>query len=73
MKEDKYSRKEMYKVAGKDLVDRMIEVLGKENCLEWFYSPNTALENKKPYDICKEGKKSEVNDLIGRIEHGIFS
>ncbi len=65
--------KEMYNVAGKDLVERMIEVLGKENYLEWFYSPNTVLNNKKPYDFCKEGKQSEVDDLIGRLEHGVFS
>lgn len=69
----KIREKEMYSVAGKSLVKKMRKILGKDNCLEWFYSSNTALNDKAPYDLCKEGRKSEISDLIGRIEHGIIS
>ena len=64
---------EMYKVAGRDLVNRMMQALEKEeNCTKWFYSPDVALGNKSPYKLCKEGKKSELYKLLDLIEHEVF-
>ncbi len=65
---------EMYLTAEKDLVQKMIKVLEtKEMALDWFYSRIQALGNKRPYDLCKEGEKYKVEQLLGRIEHSVYS
>lgn len=65
---------EMYKTAGKELTEQVINTFGDEDyARNWFYSSLFAFGWKRPYDYCKEGKISEVKDELGRIEHGISS
>lgn len=65
--------KEMYDCAKGDLVRKMIDVLDNEtNAREWFYSPAKGLGGKRPYDYCKQGKNSEVEDLIMCIAYGVY-
>ncbi len=69
---DLFLTEEMQKVAGKDLVKKMISVWeSKEIARNWFYNNAIALGGKRPYDYCKEGKTKEVEDLLGRIEYGV--
>lgn len=65
--------KEMEKVAGLELIDRMIKVLdNRDSARKWFYTQIISLGNQRPYDYCKEGKHQEVEDLLGRIEYGVY-
>ena len=67
------SKKElMYKTAGKKLADKIIEVFG-DTGENWYYLPWKALGNKTPYEFCRQEKFSEVEDVLIRIEHGVFS
>ncbi len=52
-----------------------IEVFeSKENFFKWLQLPNTALGGIEPQNLIEiPGGVSKVRDLIGRIEHGIYS
>lgn len=54
---------------------RAIEVLGSlEKARRWFSSPKRALGNKTPMEFCDTDLGAEeVTNLLGRIEHGVFS
>jgi putative toxin-antitoxin system antitoxin component (TIGR02293 family) len=54
---------------------RAIEVLGSlEKARRWFSGPKRALGNKTPMEFCNtELGAEEVTNLLGRIEHGVFS
>jgi putative toxin-antitoxin system antitoxin component (TIGR02293 family) len=46
----------------------------KEAAREWLRSPNIGLGNQVPLDLLSTGAGArEVEDLLGRIEHGVFS
>jgi putative toxin-antitoxin system antitoxin component (TIGR02293 family) len=46
----------------------------KDNFFKWLQLPNTALGGIEPQDLIEiPGGVSKVRDLIGRIEHGIYS
>ena len=72
---DKYLTKEMYKTAGQDLVSRIRDVLEttEKGARDWFYSEIIALGGKRPYDFCKEGNYQEIENLLGRMEYGVYS
>lgn len=72
---DEHLTKEMYNSAGKNLVSRIIEVLEvtEVEARDWFYSSRIALGGKRPYDLCKEGNSREVEKILSRIEHGVYS
>ncbi len=52
-----------------------IEVFkSKENFAKWLNLPNTALGGFEPQDLLEvPGGISKVKDLLGRIEHGVYS
>ncbi len=71
---DSFLTEEMHRYAGDDLVKKMKDALGAGNSARsWFYSPLISLGGKRPYDYCKNGNLSEIEDLLGRIEHGVYS
>jgi putative toxin-antitoxin system antitoxin component (TIGR02293 family) len=42
--------------------------------LAWLAAPNRALGDERPLDVARtEVGAREVEDLIGRLEHGVFS
>lgn len=46
----------------------------KVAAIRWFTSPNRALGNKVPIEVAAtEIGAREVEDLIGRLEHGVFT
>jgi len=51
------------------------EVFGnKENFFKWMNLPNTALGGMEPLELIEiPGGVSKVKDVIGRIEHGVYS
>ena len=57
------------------LYDRAVEVLGgQEVARQWFVTPLTALGCVSPLDYADtEPGAREVEDLLGRIEYGVFS
>jgi putative toxin-antitoxin system antitoxin component (TIGR02293 family) len=47
---------------------------GRENVRLWFTSPKIALGGKTPLECTDtEIGAKEVEDLLGRLEHGVFS
>jgi len=52
-----------------------IEVFGnKKNFFKWMNLPNTALGGLEPKELIEvPGGVSKVNDVLGRIEHGVYS
>ncbi len=52
-----------------------IEVLGSQQLARrWFTSPKRALDGEAPFSFCDtEIGADEVENLLGRIEHGVFS
>ena len=70
---DSFLNKEMYKLSDVDLLENMYDVFGKEgNARNWFYSRIHYLGNKRPYDLCREGRIELVRDELGRIRHGVY-
>jgi putative toxin-antitoxin system antitoxin component (TIGR02293 family) len=57
------------------LLDRAVEVLGSENAARaWLKSPARSLSGITPLDYSDtEIGAREVEDLLGRLEHGVFS
>ncbi|MBI4919197.1 DUF2384 domain-containing protein [archaeon] len=71
---DVFLNEEMIKLAGQDLVKKMTSIWGSEKAArDWFYSSALGLGDKRPYDYCKEGKKKDVEALLGRIAYDIYS
>ncbi|MCC6144268.1 MAG: DUF2384 domain-containing protein [Candidatus Hydrogenedentes bacterium] len=57
------------------LVERAVEVLGGlEHARQWLKTPNRALGGSTPLDYADtEPGAREVEALLGRLEHGVFS
>lgn len=57
------------------LIARAVEVIGNErDALHWLEKPKRALGNLIPFKVAEtEDGKQKVLDLLGRIEHGVFS
>jgi putative toxin-antitoxin system antitoxin component (TIGR02293 family) len=57
------------------LFQRAIEVMGSEDeARRWLLQPQKALGNLVPLDYADtEPGAREVEDLLGRLEHGVFS
>jgi putative toxin-antitoxin system antitoxin component (TIGR02293 family) len=57
------------------VADKAINVFGnEEGARHWMSQPNKALSRKPPLVYCDtEPGRREVEDLLGRIEHGVFS
>ena len=57
------------------LFDRAVEVLGsRERARAWFKGPKKALGGKTPLQYADtEPGAREVENLLGRLEHGVFS
>ena len=55
-----------------NLAEKVLE--SKEHAQIWLRTPKKALNGETPYEFCdtSPGYK-EVKDLLGRIEHGVFS
>jgi putative toxin-antitoxin system antitoxin component (TIGR02293 family) len=62
-----------YRIA--QLLNRAIEVLGsKESAVRWLKNPRSYFGGKPPLDFADtELGNREVLNLLGRIEHGVFS
>ncbi|TXE13302.1 antitoxin Xre/MbcA/ParS toxin-binding domain-containing protein [Algoriphagus aquimarinus] len=52
-----------------------IEVFeSKENFFKWLHLPNTSLGDIEPQELIEiPGGISKVRDVLGRIEHGVYS
>lgn len=63
----------LYRIAA--LFDRAVEVLGNRDAAKaWFKVPKKALGGKSPLEFADtEPGAREVDALLGRLEHGVFS
>lgn len=59
------------------VVDYAVQVLGtRDHVLRWLQSPNRALGGVTPATLLSTGAETDadqVEELLGRIEHGIYS
>ncbi len=47
---------------------------GKDNFFKWLNLPNTALGGMEPQELVDiPGGVSKIKDVLGRIEHGVYS
>jgi putative toxin-antitoxin system antitoxin component (TIGR02293 family) len=55
--------------------DHAVDVLGNEQAARrWFMEPRAELNGMAPLDACDtEPGRIEVDRVLGRIEHGVFS
>ena len=76
----KKSKKERLSLIASDRLYRLarifafaVEVLGdKKQAREWLHRPQIALGGRVPLEVMKtEAGAQEVEDLLGRIEHGV--
>ncbi len=45
-----------------------------ESASKWLNSPNKALGNQTPLAYCRSERRArEVKNLLGRLDHGVFS
>lgn len=75
-KEGKFSANESERVLRFALLfEKAVDVLGNaETARQWMKTPKKALGGKLPLDYADtEPGAREVEELLGRIEHGIFS
>lgn len=51
-----------------------VEVLGRDDALQWLGRPNRALGDRVPLTMLgADAGARQIEQLIGRIEHGILS
>jgi putative toxin-antitoxin system antitoxin component (TIGR02293 family) len=51
-----------------------VEALGRDEGLQWLREPNVALGNRMPIVMLgTDAGARQVEQIIGRIEHGVFS
>ena len=57
-----------------EVVARAIEVLGsKARTMAWLRTPLTGLNGRTPLQATANAEgRQEVEDILGRIEHGVF-
>lgn len=57
-----------------ELAKQAIEVFG-DRCRAaiWLAARRPCFHGLNPYQLIADGKRQEVLDVLGRIEHGIFS
>ncbi|WP_143959721.1 type II RES/Xre toxin-antitoxin system antitoxin [Litoribacter populi] len=70
---DQYHGVKLFELA--DLYLNGVEVFqDKANFIKWMQLPNTALGGKQPEQLIEmPGGVAKVKDLLGRIEHGVYS
>ncbi len=58
-----------------NLFDMAVRVMGDENSArQWFVTPKHALDGKTPLSCADtEPGAREIEDMLGRLEHGIFA
>ena len=63
------------KASYKRLLALAVETLGSnDEAVKWLNSPCLPLGGKRPIDLISlEDESSKVEDILGRIRHGIFS
>lgn len=57
-----------------DLLRKAVEIFGgMETAIQWLKEPNRAINNERPIDLLNDdmGRKI-IEDLLGRIEHGVY-
>ena len=54
MRQDQYTLEDIYDVAGTNLTEKMLAVVGDDALLSWFYKPNEFFHQKSPYEVIKE-------------------
>lgn len=58
----------------KKLWDRALDIFeDDEKIRAWFSEPNRALGGRSPIQVIKDEGPVEIGNILGRIEHGVFS
>ncbi len=59
---------------GTSVAEAAVALFGQRSCLAWMQTANRALGGARPADLLatRDGTRG-VADVLGRIEHGVFS
>jgi hypothetical protein len=67
---DEYLTRLMDKTAGEELVKMMVITHGNfTKARDWYFSNNTSLGGKRPYDLCAEQNYGKVEYILGLIKN----
>jgi len=56
------------------IYQRAAEVMESSEAVRlWLETPNYGLGFRRPIDLIDSGEGDQVLDLLGRIQHGVFS
>jgi putative toxin-antitoxin system antitoxin component (TIGR02293 family) len=55
------------------VIERLTQVVTPEASQDWLFTPNAALEHKKPVELLRSGSFKEVLALIDAIGEGVFT
>jgi hypothetical protein len=65
-----YTFNDIIDAAGEDIAYRLLNIIKKEYLVKWFYLPNPNFNNKTPFELCREGNKSQLEEMCHRLESG---
>lgn len=65
--------KEIYGIAGKELIERLLEIFKEDSLEKWFYKPLQALNGKSAYDVCIEKNKHLLEKLVEEMEQDFYA
>lgn len=54
------------------VIDRLSGALRPDVAHDWLFSPNPALDHRKPAELLKEGKYREVLGAVDALGEGVF-
>lgn len=55
------------------VLDRLSNVVEPGSAEEWLFTPNVALENRRPVDLIRRGDYTTVLNLIDAVGEGVFT
>ena len=55
------------------ILGRTIKVCGDQSvAVKWLYGRHARLSMETPFEYCKSGRDSEIEQILGQIEYGVF-
>lgn len=52
----------------KDILDRAIELMGRDRALSWWMKPTDVFGGESPYKLCSSDKQRKVMDWLDMLD-----
>ena len=67
---DEHTINDVYKLAGNERTDKLLEMIEEKALVTWFYTPNKVFENRRPIDLCNTNEAKRLDQMIAQLEEG---